>query len=159
MRKTVLMLLALGLLPSLAAAEPLATVGKKTIDRAEVEKAVRPQLVEVENQRYEIIKGGLDEMVAQALFEQEATARGVTVEQFQQTEIVDKVQQPTDAEIQKVFEDNKDQLGEVPLEQVKDQIVEFLVRGAAQARRQTVIDELKKKYPTKVSLKAPVVEV
>lgn len=159
MRNTILMLLALGLVPSVAAAEPLATVGKKTIDRAAVEKAVRPQLVEVENQKYEIIKGGLDELVAQALFEQEAAARGVTVEQFQQAEIVDKVQQPTDVEIKTVFDENKEQLGEATIEQVKPQIVEFLLRQSTQKRQQALIEELKKKYPTKVSLKPPVVNV
>jgi hypothetical protein len=135
MRETFLMLVALALLPGMAAAETLATVGKKTIDRAEVEKAVRSQLVEVENQRYEIIKGGVDELVAQSLFEQESTARGVTIEQFQQTEIVDKVQQPTDAEIQKVFDENKEQLGEATLDGVKPQIVEYLLRQSTQQRR------------------------
>jgi protein-disulfide isomerase len=159
MRNVLYVVAALALLPLQAAAEPLATVGKKTIDRAAVEKEVRAQLVAIENERYNVMKAGVDELVAQALFEQEASARGVTVEQFQQVEIVDKVPQPTDAEIQKVYDENKDQLGEVPLEQVKDQIVEFLLRGAAQTRRQTVIEELKKKYPTKVALKAPVVDV
>src|SRR4030095_7069978 len=159
MRNAVLTIVLLGLMPGAAAAETLATVGKKTIDRAAVEKEVRPQLVAIENERYTVIKAGVDQLVAEALFEQEATARGVTVEKFQQIEIVDKVPQPTDAQIQKVYDDNKEQLGEVPLEQVKDQIVEYLLGGATQARRQQVIDDLKKKYPTTVNLKAPVVEV
>jgi protein-disulfide isomerase len=159
MRNAVLMIMALGLLPGVAAAEPLATVGKKTITRDEVEKAVRPQLVEIESQRYEIIRGGLDEMVAEALFTQEAEARKVTVEQLQQTEIVDKVAQPTDAEIKEVFDANKEQLGEATIDQVKPQIVEFLLRQSTAKRQAEVIAELKKKYPTKISMKAPVVEV
>src|SRR6185369_7662321 len=159
MRNWVFILLVLGLVPSLAAAEPLATVGKKTINRADVEKEMRSQLVAIENERYNVIKAGVDQLVAEALFEQEAAARGVTVEQLQQVEIVDKVAHPSDAEIQKVYDDNKEQLGGVPLEQVKDQITEYLLRGAAQGRRQAYIEELKKKYPTKLALKAPVVEV
>ena len=159
MRKVPFIILALGLLPGLASAETVATVGKKAIDRAEVEKAVRSQLVEVENQRYAALKAGIDQLVADSLFEQEAAARGVTVEQFQQVEIVDKIQQPTPDQIKKVYEENKEQLGEATLEQVQDQIVQYLLRKTVQDRRQVVIDELKKKYPTKVALKPPVVEV
>jgi protein-disulfide isomerase len=159
MRKASFIVLALGLLPGLASAETVATVGKKTIDRAEVEKAVRSQLVEVENQRYAALKAGIDELVAESLFEQEAAARGVTVEQLQQVEIVDKIQQPTPDQIKKVYEENKEQLGDATLEQVQEQIVQYLLRKTVQDRRQMVIDELKKKYPTKVVLKPPVIEV
>jgi protein-disulfide isomerase len=151
--------LALGLAPGVGVAETVATVGTKTIDRADVEKAVRAQLVEVENERYQALKTGLDQLIAEALYAQEAKARGVTVEQFQQTEIIDKVTQPTDAEITKIYDENKEQLNNAPLEQVKGQIVEYLQRKAVQARRDAVVEELKKKYPTKVALKPPVVEV
>jgi len=160
MRKAVIIIgLALGGLAQVANAETLATVGKKTIDRADVEKAVRPQLIALENERYNTIKGGIDDLVADALFEQEAAARGVTVEQLQQVEIVDKIPHPSDADIQKVYEENKEQLEGAPLDQVKDQIVEYLLRKQTQERRQAVIDELKKKYPTKITLKAPTVQV
>jgi protein-disulfide isomerase len=160
MRKAVIIIgLALGGLAQVASAETVATVGKKTIDRADVEKAVRPQLVAIENERYNTIKGGVDELVAVALFEQEATARGVTVEQLQQVEIVDKIPHPSDADIQKVYDENKEQLEGATLDQVKAQIVEYLLRQKTQERRQAMIEELKKKYPTKILLKAPTVEV
>jgi protein-disulfide isomerase len=160
MRKAVIIIgLALGGLAQVASAETVATVGKKTIDRADVEKAVRPQLVAIENERYNTIKGGVDELVAVALFEQEATARGVTVEQLQQVEIVDKIPQPSDADIQKVYDENKEQLEGATLDQVKPQIVEYLLRQKTQERRQALIAEFKNKYPTKILLKVPTVEV
>jgi protein-disulfide isomerase len=159
MRKALFILLALGVAPGFAVAEQLATVGKKTVDRAQVEKQVKAQLIEIERQRYEVIKSGLDQLIGEALFAQEAAARGMTVEQLQQTEIVDKIKQPTEAEIQKVYEDNKDDLGDTPMAEVKAQISEFLIRKASQERMQVVIAELKKKYPTKISLKGPVVEI
>ena len=159
MRRIAVIVLALGVLPGVARAETLATVGKKTIDRAEVEKAVRAQLIAADNERYEALKTGLDELIADALFEQEAAARGITVDKLQQTEIVDKVTQPTDDQIKKVYEDNKEQLGDATLDQVKDQIVQYLVRKSVQERRQVLIDELKKKYPTSTTLKPPIVQV
>jgi len=159
MHKVLFSVVMLGLLPGVAAAETMATVGKKTIDRTDVERAVRPQLVEVENERYNAMKTGLDQLIADALFEQEAAARGITVDQLQQTEIVEKIQQPNDTEIKKVFDENKEQLGDATLDQVKDQIVQYLVRKAVQDRRQALVDQLEKKYPTKIVLKPPVVEV
>jgi protein-disulfide isomerase len=159
MRKALMIALVLAAAAAAVRAETVATVGKKTIDRADVEKAVRAQLVAVDNERYNTLKSGLDELVADALFEQEAAARGVTVEQLQKVEIVDKIATPSDAEIQKVYDENKEQLGEATLDQVKDQIVEYLMRKATQERKQALIDELKKKYPTKITLKAPVVQV
>ena len=159
MRKALVILMVLGCVPGWATAEPLATVGKQTIDRAQVEQAVKAQLVAVETERYEAMKTGLDQLIAESLFAQEAAARGVTLDQFQQTEIIEKVKQPTDAEIKKVYDDNKEQLGDATLDQVKPQIVQYLMRKSVQDQREQVITELKKKYPTKVSLKPPVVQV
>ena len=127
MRRAAFIVLALGLVPGVVWAETVATVGKKTIDRAEVEKAVRAQLIAAENERYEALKTGLDQLIAEALFEQEAAARGVTVDQLQQTEIVDKIAQPTDDEIKKVFDENKEQLRDATLDQVKKKKVQNLL--------------------------------
>jgi protein-disulfide isomerase len=159
MRITALALLVVGLSAAAAVAEPLATVGKKTITREEVETAAKTELAEIETARYEAVKGKLDELVAYALFEQEATARGVTVEKLTEVEIVEKVPKPSDAEIQKVYDENKDQLQGAALDTVRPQIVEYLSRKGMGERQNAFIAELKKKYPTKIALKAPIVEV
>jgi protein-disulfide isomerase len=142
-----------------AADQTVATVGNVTITEQQLEKKVKPQLVEVENQRYEVLSNGLEEMVADALFEQEAKARNVTPQQLEQTEVTAKVPAPTDAEIQQVYDANKSQLGGQTLEQVKPRIVEYLKDQKAEERKQAFVDELKKKYKTTIALKAPVVEV
>lgn len=137
----------------------LATAGSKTITRADVEASVKSELSEVEAARYKILRGGVDELVATALFEQEATARGVTLEQLQDTEIVAKVPAPSDADVQKLYDDNKDQLGGQSMEDVHDKLVDYLKSRAAQARYNAYIAELKKKYPTKIALRPPTVDV
>jgi protein-disulfide isomerase len=159
MRNTALALLVVGLSAAAAVAEPLATVGKKTITREEVETAAKSELAEIETARYEAVKGKLDELVAYALFEQEATARGITVEKLTEVEIVEKVPKPSDAEIQKVYDENKDQLQGAALDTVRPQIVEYLSRKGMGERQNAYIAELKKKYPTKIALKAPTVDV
>src|SRR5215471_2637016 len=145
--------------PLVYAAEPVATVAGTPISREDLEKHVKPKLVEIENERYEALNEGLEEMISEQLFEKEAKSRNVTVEQLEATEITAKVPEPTDAEIQKVYDENKSQLGNQTLDQVKPRIVEFLKQQKAGERQQAFVDELKAKYKTTINLKPPVVEV
>jgi protein-disulfide isomerase len=142
-----------------AGAETVATVGDQTITRTQLDEQVRSKLVELENQRYEVLREGLDEMIAQELFKQEAKARGTTPDTLVQQEITAKAAAPTDAEIQKVYDDNKAQLGGQTLEQVKPRIVEYLKQEKTQERRTAYIAELKAKYKTTVALRPPKVDV
>ena len=48
-----------------AATDKVATVGSRTITRGELETQVRAKLIEIDNQRYEALKDGLDEMIAE----------------------------------------------------------------------------------------------
>ena len=142
-----------------AADDVAATVGSTTISKADLEKHVKPRLIEIDNERFEALKDGLDEMVADELFKQEAKARNVSPEQLEATEITAKAGEPTDAEIQQVYDANKAQLQGQTLDAVKPRIVEFLKEQKAAARKEAFINELKGKYKTVVNLKAPVVEV
>ncbi|MCW5892410.1 MAG: thioredoxin domain-containing protein [bacterium] len=142
-----------------AADETVATVGTVTITREQLEKAVKPQLIEVENQRFEILSDGLDELIAEQLFTLEAKSKDISSEQLVQTEINAKVPEPSDAEVQKVYDDNKAQLGGQTLDAVKPRIVEFLKQQKAEERHAAYVEELKGKYKTTVALKAPKVEV
>jgi protein-disulfide isomerase len=152
--------LALALVPAAFAADaPLATVGGTSISRAQVEEAVRPKLIEIESERYEALKEGLDQLVAEELLKQEAKARGVTPEQLEKQEIADKVPAPTDAEVQKLFDDNKAQLQGQTLDQLKPRIVEYLKQQKQSERREAYLTELKGKHKTTVALKPPVVKV
>jgi len=157
--RRLLLAVAVCALPVLVGAETVATVGDDTITREQLEKHVKPKLIEVENQRFEILSDGLDEMVSEQLVEIEAKGRGVTSEQLIATEITAKVAEPTDAEVQKVFDENKAQLQGQTLDQVKPRIVEFLKQQKAAERQQAFIGELKGKHKTTVALKAPRIEI
>jgi protein-disulfide isomerase len=144
---------------SAAADDVLATVGTKTFTRADIEARVKAKLIEVEAQKYEIMREGLDEAVAEELFKLEATARKISPEQLEKDEVDAKVPAATDAEIQKVFEDNKEDLQGQTLEQVKPQILEYLKAEKAQGRKLAYVQELKTKYKAVDQLKAPTIEV
>src|ERR1700756_5191160 len=126
----------------------VATVADRTITRAELEDHVRPKLIEVETQRYETLREGLDEMIASDLEEREAKARGIDPVQLEQQEIAAKSPDPTDDEVQKLYDDNKAQLGGQTLEQIKPRIVAYLKEQKSEARRAAFMAELKQKYKT-----------
>ncbi len=147
------------LLPALASADVVATVAGEPVTREELDKQVRPQLIELDNQRFEILEGGLDEIIAQRLIAKEAKARGVTIEVLRESEITSKVSEPTEIEIQAVYDKTKDQIGGAALVDVRDQIVGYLKNQRESVRTEEFLGELRKKYETKVMLLPPVVEV
>jgi len=161
MQKLIVSMMVLGLCRGIAAAAepPVATVGGQPITRAQLEAHVKPKLVEIDNQRYEALQEGLDELIADQLFAQEAKARGITPEALLQKEITEKVPPPSDADVQKVYDDNKAEIGNTPLETIKPRIVEYLLQQGAMNRRTALVTELKGKYKTTVALQPPVIDV
>ena len=151
-RAIVVVAAALGCGPLAAAADaPVATVGTRSISRAELNEHVRPKLIELENERYEALRVGLDEMVADELLKQEAKARNMTPEALEKQEVDAKVAAPTDAEIQKVYDDTLDQL--------KPRIIEYLKGQRTAERRAAFVSELRAKHKTTIALRPPVVQV
>lgn len=151
------------LLPSAALADAptdvVATVGDQSITRADLEKAVKAQLIEVDNQRYEILEEGLNNMVSEKLLAMKAKEENKTPEDFQKELMQATVAEPSDAEVQKVYDENKEQLGGKTLDEVKGRIVEYLKNQARAQKAQALLAELKEKYKTSIKLTPPVVEV
>jgi protein-disulfide isomerase len=142
-----------------ASSDVVATVGDQKITQSELEAHVKPRLIELETERYDALREGLDEMVATQLLKQEAKARGTTPEALEKAEIDGKIAKPTDAEVQAVYDENKEQIGNQTLDQIKPRIVEYLQQQKSAERREAFLNELKAKYKTKIALRPPVVEV
>lgn len=153
------------LLPALAASsalaqdEVVATVGDQPITRAELEKSVKAQLIEVDNQRYEILEEGLNNLVSEKLLSLEAKSQGKTVEAFQQELMTAPVSEPTAEEVQKVYDENKDDLGGKSLDEVRGRIVDYLKSQQRAQAAQALLAGLRAKHPTSIKLAPPVVEV
>jgi protein-disulfide isomerase len=145
--------------PVRAADTPVAKVGDRTITQAELQKHVRGRLIQLEQERYEALREGLDELIGEALVAQEAKAKEVTPEALEKQEITGKVGEPTAAEIQELYDANKEELDSAPLEAVKPRLVEYLTQIKTAQRRQEYLRGLKEKYQTTVSLRPPVVDV
>lgn len=102
----------------------------------------------------------LDQMVGDLLIENAAKAAGQTPEQFVQQDRAKRIQPPTEAEIQKFYEENKDRAQGRPFDQLKGPIGEFLTSQREQQARAQLVDELSKKGGSvKVTLDPPRHEV
>jgi protein-disulfide isomerase len=137
----------------------VATVDGTPITRAALEGEVKSQLVEIDNQRYEVLSEGLDGMIAEVLIDKEAKARGVTPDALIQQEVTAKLATPSDAEVQKVYEANKAQLGNATLDQVKERIVQYLQGQQEAELQEKLLAGLREKYKTTIALKPPKIEV
>src|SRR5207247_10206715 len=88
----------LGIVPAARAAGDgkVATVGDHAITLAQLEEQVRAKLIELENQRYERLREGLDELIADELAKQEATARRTTTAAHERQEDTASAAERTD---------------------------------------------------------------
>jgi protein-disulfide isomerase len=139
--------------------EVVATVAGTDITRSELEATVRAQLIELDNQRYQLLRGGLDQLIGQQLLQKEAEARGVSLGELMNAEVTSKLSEPTEEEINQVYEANKAQLGDATLEDLKPRIVEFLSQQQSAQLHGQLIASLRDKYETVVNLPIPRVQV
>jgi protein-disulfide isomerase len=135
-----------------------ATVGEETITRSEVEAAVAGDLLKIAQERHTALQKGLEGLIADRLATMEAAARGISVEELYAEEIVAKVNQPSDEEVDAFYEANKAQIRQ-PKNEISDQIKRFLVQQQQQSAVNNMLDSLKAKYAVKSHLEPFRVEV
>ncbi len=113
-------------------------------------------LADLEKKKQETLKRGAEGYIIEKLVQAEAKKRGLPNEDaLLKAEVEDKVAQPTDADIQKVFDQAKagGQLpAEVTMEQVKPEIVKMLTEQTKRDKAQALFTELKGKADVQVLL-------
>lgn len=88
----------------------------------------------------------LNQQLVEALLEQEATARKISVDELVEKEIKAKVPNPKDSEIEAVYKANQAAIGNKTLAQVRFQIINFLRSEPEQKLRENLVNLLKTKY-------------
>src|SRR5690242_13147399 len=92
----------------------VATIGGEPITAGQLDEKVRPQLRQLEEeankQKFQLRKQRLDEMVMDRLVETEAKKRNMTKDQLIKAEVDDKIQQPSEEEIKKLFDQSSSRL-------------------------------------------------
>ncbi len=136
---------------------PLAVLNGKPITENDLAAFDRGQITRMNNQIYLTRKQTLDAYLTEQLLTQEAKKRGITREQLVTQEITGKVANPTDAEVEKWYNENKGRVGGKSLADIKDQIVAQLKNQQQQQLQQEFLQGLRKAADLKVLLKPPVI--
>jgi protein-disulfide isomerase len=122
----------------------------------EVGPKVRQAEVKALTDLYDQRRGLLDEMISRRLLEEEAKAKGKTVEQWYQTEYVTSVPEPSDAEAKAFYEEHKAQVPQgQTFEDLKDRIRQAVRQQKLREGMGKMLDDLKSRHHVQVSLQAP----
>jgi len=126
--------------------EILATANNQNFTAADLPQKAREEFEILPKKIAETRAALLEQQVADILFQSEAAARKTTAEKLVEKEVRTKIPNPTRAQIQTVYDANRDAFGEKTLEQVRPQIVDFLRRESEQKVLTSFVSTLKTKY-------------
>ncbi len=91
-------------------------------------------------------KIALEEVIGEMLIEKEANSRKILADNLLNIEVYRKVLNPTEIQIKALFEENKAQLGNTKLEEIRGRLVKFLRQQSEQKALLAYIARLKTKY-------------
>ena len=120
--KTLMLLLATGGSSATVSAQPAAVIGETTITYQALEQHVKGQLIRLEQERYEILRAGLYELIGDQLIALAAEAKDQTPEQFSADEVETKAAQPDSAQIQEVYNSNKKHFAKTPIDEAIQEV-------------------------------------
>ena len=136
----------------------IAVVASQEITLGEIEELSSGGLIRVRQSRYDLLRSTVERLGIQKLIEAEAAELGITPEELQLTEVDQKIQQPTERELERAYEANKHRSGGRSFQELRNSILNTIVRERVLERENRYISELKVKYGFSVSLPAPRVD-
>jgi protein-disulfide isomerase len=134
---------------------PAAKVGDEVISFEELEQSVRPQLAKLEEQRYTLLDGKLDQLIGERLLAQEAKRLGLSVEQLLRNEVYAKAPEVPDAEVATFITQNRARLPQGDEADLKLKVWDYLRAQKVAERRRTYIQSLRAQKAVTVYLQAP----
>jgi protein-disulfide isomerase len=136
---------------------------EQKITYGELTGRIGAPLADLEKKKQDLLKRGLEGYIIEKLVQAEAKKRGMANEDaLLKAEVEDKVAQPSDADIKKLYDQAKagGQLPpEVTIEQVKPEIVKHLTDQAKREKAQALFTDLKSKADVKILLPEKRVQV
>ena len=128
----------------------LAKANGQSFTVADLPPQVREAFVNLAKNSIETRKFLFNQQIAEILLETEAKVRKVSVDKLIETQVDAKVANPTEKQIQVVYDANRDALGNKDLAEVRGQIVAFLRREPEQKALGNFVTSLAKKYKVAV---------
>jgi protein-disulfide isomerase len=164
LRASTLLLVVLAIAASLAAlgqddSEVVAVVNGTPITRHTLNNAAANDLRQVRQQEYEVLSAALDRLVSEQILNAEAAQRGITIEEFLQTEIDGKLVSISDEEVDKFYEANKASLRGKSRQESDESLRAYLLQQRRYQQSKLVLDALRAKAGVSILLEPPRVAV
>jgi len=129
--------------PNLSDNAVLATVGGQPITAGPVKERLKPIIYKIRSETYAASKRQADQLVDNMLLLDEAKRRQVGPEEIIRSEISDKVHTPSDAEVEKFYNENKARISG-DLNSVRAQVALYLQNEDKQRLERELSDRLRK---------------
>jgi protein-disulfide isomerase len=145
--------------------DSVATIGSVSITLEQLDRrALQEQAANFGNLKlsqavYEARRATLDEMVGDALLDQEAKRRGVERAALEQQEITSKVTPVVEADVAAWYQANQQRVQGATLDQVRAPIQSLLTQQRTHDARETFVSTLKTKTAVRLTLEPPRVTV
>jgi protein-disulfide isomerase len=132
----------------------LVTVNGRKITVGDLDERLKPFIFQMASQIFGAEMDAINAKINDTLLTAEAKKRNVTSDDLMRAEVVSKLTQPTDAEVAKFYQENKEKIqGELP--SVKAQIAEFLQQQQANKLQYDLAQRLRAGASIQVFLKQP----
>ncbi|NIQ84826.1 MAG: thioredoxin domain-containing protein [Acidobacteria bacterium] len=137
----------------------IAVVGGSEITLGEIEGLAAGGLIRVRQSRYDLLRGTIERLGIQRMLELEAAERGISVQELQLMEVDQKVQPPTERELERTYEMNKHRSGGKSFPELRDSMLRTIIRERVVKEEDRFINQLKEKWGFSVTLAAPRVPI
>jgi predicted DsbA family dithiol-disulfide isomerase len=139
---------------------PVATWSGGTITLKAVDEKVSGQLKQLEKKKLELRQQTAEQMMLEAVVKAEAAKAGMGEEAWLKQQIEGNIPPPSDAEILKVFEENKERMPPgSTVDSMREQIIGFLQQDQRREAASKLFDQLKAKANFRMLLEEPRVQV
>ncbi|QQS43080.1 MAG: thioredoxin domain-containing protein [Acidobacteriota bacterium] len=129
-----------------APTEALAAIGGRTITAQDLEPAVAQAWLGLPDKLRAARTELLEQQIDRKILEMEAAKRETSIEKLVDSEVSANLPAPTEEAIKRVYDENQSQIGGVPIERVRGQIIEYLNREAERKRYEEFIKRLRANY-------------
>lgn len=105
-----------------APTDPWATLNGQAVTEQEVMTLTTNQMMKINSEIYEIKRDAIDQIIEKRLLTAEAKKKGISIDALLKKEVYDKVVNPTEAELQSIYEMKKSRMQGKTFEEVKEQL-------------------------------------
>jgi protein-disulfide isomerase len=139
--------------------EQVAVVDGQPVTYGDVEKEQGGKLTQAEvkalTELYDARRGAVDQYVTKRVLDAEAKAKGETLEQWYERDVLGAIAAPSEDEMKKFYEQNKGQMGGQSYDQIKDRIAGFLKQQKGREQLTKTIEDLKGKHGVQINVPQP----